>query len=52
VKAGASRCRWIRVRVCFFPTRWDRYFQPTMSVLDVYHYGTQHYEHHHRQLTF
>jgi len=34
-----------------FPTRWDPYFQPTMSVLDLYHYGTQHYDHHHRQLT-
>jgi len=34
-----------------FPTRWDPYFLPTMSVLDVYHYGTQHYDHHHRQLT-
>jgi hypothetical protein len=34
-----------------FPTRWDPYFQPTMSVLDVYHYGTEHYEHHRSQLT-
>jgi len=34
-----------------FPARWDPYFRPTMSVLDVYHYGTEHYDHHHRQLT-
>lgn len=34
-----------------FPTRWDPYFRPTMCVLDVYHYGTQHYDHHRRQLT-
>jgi hypothetical protein len=34
-----------------FPTRWDPYFQDTMSVLDVYHYGTQHFDHHHKQLT-
>ena len=34
-----------------FPTRWDPYFRPAMSVLDVYHYGTEHYEHHRRQLT-
>jgi heme/copper-type cytochrome/quinol oxidase subunit 1 len=34
-----------------FPTRWDPYFRDTMSVLDVYHYGTEHYDHHHRQLT-
>ena len=34
-----------------FPTRWDPYFWETMSVLDVYHYGTEHYNHHRRQLT-
>lgn len=34
-----------------FPSRWDPYFQPTMSVLEVYHYGTQHYDHHRRQLS-
>ena len=33
------------------PTRWDPYFTPTMSVLDVYHFGTQHFDHHRRQLT-
>jgi hypothetical protein len=25
-----------------FPTDWDPYFNPTMTVLDVYHFGTQH----------
>ena len=34
-----------------FPTRWDPYFRDTMRVLDVYHYGTEHYRHHRRQLT-
>jgi hypothetical protein len=34
-----------------FPTDWDPYFRPTMSVLDVYHYGTEHFDHHRRQLT-
>jgi hypothetical protein len=34
-----------------FPTTWDPYFTPTMSVLDVYHFATQHYDHHRRQLT-
>lgn len=34
-----------------FPTAWDPYFAPTMSVLDVYHYGTQHFDHHRRQLS-
>jgi hypothetical protein len=33
------------------PTYWDPYFTPTMSVLDVYHFGTQHFDHHRRQLT-
>ena len=33
-----------------FPTRWDPYFRPEMTVLEVYHYGTEHYEHHRRQL--
>jgi heme/copper-type cytochrome/quinol oxidase subunit 1 len=35
-----------------FPTRWDPYFRDTMTVLDVYHYGTEHYDHHPGQLTF
>ena len=34
-----------------FPTGWDPYFTPTMSVLDVYHFGTQHFDHHRRQLS-
>jgi hypothetical protein len=34
-----------------FPTAWDPYFQPTMTVLDVYHFATQHFDHHRRQLT-
>jgi hypothetical protein len=34
-----------------FPTQWDPYFTPTMNVLDLYHYGTQHYQHHRHQLT-
>jgi hypothetical protein len=33
------------------PTDWDPNFAPTMSVLDVYHFGTQHFDHHRRQLT-
>ena len=27
------------------------YFKDVMTVADVYHYPTQHYEHHRRQLT-
>ena len=33
------------------PTSWDPYFAPTMNVLDIYHFGTQHFDHHRRQLT-
>jgi DinB superfamily len=34
-----------------FPVGWDPYFKDVMSVADVYHYPTQHYDHHRRQLT-
>ena len=34
-----------------FPVGWDPYFTDFMTVADVYHYGTQHYDHHRRQLT-
>jgi hypothetical protein len=34
-----------------FPTGWDPYFRDYMTLTDVYHYATQHYDHHHRQLT-
>lgn len=34
-----------------FPTAWDPYFKPTMSVRDLYHYGSEHYDHHRHQLT-
>lgn len=35
-----------------FPPAWDPYFQATMTVRDVYHYGTVHFEHHRRQLSY
>jgi hypothetical protein len=34
-----------------FPVGWDPYFRDFMTAADVLHYGTQHYEHHRRQLT-
>ena len=34
-----------------FPTRWDPFFAATMTLGDVYHYGTQHYDFHRSQLT-
>jgi hypothetical protein len=34
-----------------FPVGWDPYFADFMTLRDVYHYPTQHYDHHRRQLT-
>ncbi|QBJ22729.1 DinB family protein [Kocuria marina subsp. indica] len=33
------------------PVHWDPYFHDWMSLTEIYHYGTQHYEHHRQQLT-
>ncbi len=34
-----------------FPVGWDPYFKDYMTIGDVYHYPTQHYDHHRKQLT-
>jgi hypothetical protein len=34
-----------------FPVGWDPYFREYMTIQDVLHYSTQHYQHHRRQLT-
>jgi hypothetical protein len=34
-----------------FPTSWDPYFAPHMTLVDVYRYPNRHFEHHRRQLT-
>jgi hypothetical protein len=34
-----------------FPVDWDPYFTDYMTLRDVYHYPTQHYDHHREQLT-
>jgi hypothetical protein len=34
-----------------FPVDWDPHFRDTMTLFDVYHYGTQHFASHARQLT-
>jgi len=34
-----------------YPRSWDPYFKPYMTLADLYHYPTQHFEHHRRQLT-
>ena len=38
-------------RTMHFPVGWDPFFQDTMSLADVYHYGTQHFDFHRAQLT-
>jgi hypothetical protein len=35
-----------------FPPRWDPFFTSWMTVAEVVHYATQHYEFHRRQLSF
>lgn len=34
-----------------FPTRWDPFFHETMTLADVYHVPTQHFDFHRNQLT-
>jgi hypothetical protein len=34
-----------------FPTRWDPFFTHYMTIGDLYHYPTQHYDFHRKQLT-
>ena len=34
-----------------FPVGWDPYFTDYMTLRDIYHYPTQHYDHHRQQLT-
>jgi hypothetical protein len=34
-----------------FPIHWDPFFTDTMTLADVYHYATQHFDHHCEQLT-
>jgi DinB superfamily len=38
-------------RAAVFPTRWDPFFKSTMTLADLYHYPTQHFDFHKRQLT-
>jgi hypothetical protein len=34
-----------------FPTGWDPYFHDYRTLREIYHYPTQHYDHHRRQLS-
>jgi len=38
-------------RGMYYPIRWDPYFKEYMTLADIYHYPTQHYDHHDRQLS-
>ena len=38
-------------RTMRFPTRWDPNFRETMTLADVYHFPTRHFDFHRRQLT-
>jgi hypothetical protein len=38
-------------RAMHFPVDWDPFFADPMTVLQVYHYGTEHFDFHRRQLT-
>jgi hypothetical protein len=53
VRAGAACCADGRpaAAASHFPPAWDPYFRDVMTVADVYHYGTQHFEYHRQQLT-
>lgn len=35
----------------YYPTKWDPYFKEYMTLADIYHYPTQHFDHHDRQLS-
>lgn len=38
-------------RTMHFPVDWDPFFQDRLTLLEVYHYGTQHFDFHRQQLT-
>jgi hypothetical protein len=38
-------------RTMHFPVGWDPFFTDRMSLADVYHYGTLHFDYHRAQLT-
>ena len=38
-------------RGMYYPVRWDPFFKEFMTVADIYHYPTQHFDFHQRQLT-
>jgi hypothetical protein len=49
-RLDAARDQELR-RQMHFPVRWDPYFTDVMTLADVYHFGTQHFDFHRAQLT-
>lgn len=49
-RLAAESADALRRQMCF-PVRWDPFFKERMTLADVYHYPTQHYEFHRRQLS-
>ena len=47
---AAESDRNLRRGMCF-PTRWDPFFKSYMTLADVYHYPTQHFTFHRKQLS-
>ena len=38
-------------RTMHFPVGWDPFFKDVMTLADVYHFGTQHFDYHRAQLS-
>lgn len=49
--ALATQTEQSLARAMHFPVGWDPYFKNSMTLLEIYHYPTQHYDHHRQQLT-
>ena len=49
-RVAAESDRSLLLQMCF-PVRWDPFFKREMTLADLYHYPTQHFEFHRRQLS-
>ncbi len=38
-------------RGMYMPVPWEPYFRDRLRLAEIYHYGTQHYDHHRQQLS-
>jgi hypothetical protein len=48
---GTLGYRSVLITQMHFPLGWDPFFRETMTLQDVYQYGTQHFDCHRSQLT-